>query len=1405
MVEHSGSGCEEAQSPKRQDVINNNSPKPNHYSHETIKNTNRFSLFKWFKPKASEKLEPQNLSACSSTSSVDTLYSTTTVKSFAFHSGKIQKNDEIVTLDLLKHNQDLGPFGSGAAKIIHKNDTPDSLDVTRTLPAHVLSQKRDITTRYSLQNCSTNFGSCDNLTRLNSAGTNSNRKFEQRRLHVRGKRRAPQPPRPISVCESVSSVERRKRQAPKPPGWNQNDNMNKGIHSEKVHSNTNLDMMNQKQETSTKYQQNPISNDTLVLRGGVLVPKIDSPLKKASSPVKIRATPRPWYKRSVFENSKKIDKECVEESVVLATKVNFFREKSDVKDDKRNAKKKSGLCILTNISELDKEAAAIVQEEQAKTRAAMREQHNSSVKMEDIDKYNDNQEEVVQDIVTSSIESSPKRGTRALISKFNAIGNITKVTVNSNFFNKNMSPKLERQWNPGTSSSKERVGETADLSRYFPGNSNKSPRSAINASRSSFLQSTLTGSTVDESDKRVIEPQKIINDVTNRLTALQSIVSTGSKDSEVKINSPIVYHRDKTVLDEQIIEYKKSPRVYRAQDKSNKDIQKEFTDLFKEIDRQLNLDLKNEEPKIKSNSSAEKVSRVLDILVEKEGIKNKTDGDIKKFDKNSKATGVSDDKVTVDLKEMLKEMKHSLPKRPKANKRSRESLKESSKSFEAGNLCESVVISSPPVIHVAPTTSSVASSFAVKDNKYREADKSKVSSAVQTSGNLRKVLNNPTSFAGPSTFQQWKDDVIYRTSGRSAKKGLVKNTFQLMRPREFAAIEAIKTMKITNHPNDDDNDNNTYANVMEQSLYANALVLPSRNHQIISNNRVVINDNEDDLRKKKHKILVPDAKSDDNKYPVEFIKASGSKDNEDDQTQNMNTLAVNRLLRKLEGAIASGNHQKAAGFAKDLARLKIQCSVVRQRPKVDNLLNVDMYIEDRLAHQGPIPLQLPITMTVKQLKVKIFNEFEIPGNVQRWIIGKTLAENDDATLEDLNAIEGTPVFLYLVAPELQIGDINNKQFTKVLDQIQLPEKTSTNKEPESKKTIYYPENQNKNVIKEDHRKYLLRLNDSVPKSLLFPNGNKGDTAVNNYNQILLENNDLKIKDLDVKKTVNSDLTNEPGENEKVDNTPDQGAVALPKNDDVNKMEQYKQLMMLENCDIVLNVEPIECPICFVVYDPLEGVVLRDCLHSFCRGCIENTIKYCNEAEVKCPYRDSDYTCESTLQEREIKALVNPQIYEQHLAKSVAQAENNAGHNAFHCKTPDCPGWCIYDDNVNNFLCPVCSKNNCLTCRVIHEGKNCFEYQDDVRISKESDQESKRTAAMLAEMLRRGEAMACPTCDVVLMKKMGCDWLRCSMCKTEICWVTKGPRWGPGGNGDTSGGCRCGQNGVKCHPCCNYCH
>ena len=46
------------------------------------------------------------------------------------------------------------------------------------------------------------------------------------------------------------------------------------------------------------------------------------------------------------------------------------------------------------------------------------------------------------------------------------------------------------------------------------------------------------------------------------------------------------------------------------------------------------------------------------------------------------------------------------------------------------------------------------------------------------------------------------------------------------------------------------------------------------------------------------------------------------------------------------------------------------------------------------------------------------------------------------------------------------------------------------------------------------------------------------------------------------------------------------------------------------------------------------------------------------------------------------------------------------------------------------------------------------------------------------MVRNGEAMNCPQCKSVLLKDIGCDWVMCYVCKLEICWATKGPRWGP---------------------------
>eukprot|EP00072_Mus_musculus_P071751 XP_017173514.1 PREDICTED: ranBP-type and C3HC4-type zinc finger-containing protein 1 isoform X3 [Mus musculus] len=205
-----------------------------------------------------------------------------------------------------------------------------------------------------------------------------------------------------------------------------------------------------------------------------------------------------------------------------------------------------------------------------------------------------------------------------------------------------------------------------------------------------------------------------------------------------------------------------------------------------------------------------------------------------------------------------------------------------------------------------------------------------------------------------------------------------------------------------------------------------------------------------------------------------------------------------------------------------------------------------------------------------------------------------------------------------------------------------------------------------------------------------------------------------------------------------------------------------------------------------------------------RECLQGTIRNSQEAEVACPFIDSTYSCPGKLLEREIRALLSPEDYQRFLDLGVSIAENRSTLS-YHCKTPDCRGWCFFEDDVNEFTCPVCTRVNCLLCKAIHEHMNCREYQDDLALRAQNDVAARQTTEMLKVMLQQGEAMHCPQCRIVVQKKDGCDWIRCTVCHTEICWVTKGPRWGPGGPGDTSGGCRCRVNGIPCHPSCQNCH
>lgn len=98
------------------------------------------------------------------------------------------------------------------------------------------------------------------------------------------------------------------------------------------------------------------------------------------------------------------------------------------------------------------------------------------------------------------------------------------------------------------------------------------------------------------------------------------------------------------------------------------------------------------------------------------------------------------------------------------------------------------------------------------------------------------------------------------------------------------------------------------------------------------------------------------------------------------------------------------------------------------------------------------------------------------------------------------------------------------------------------------------------------------------------------------------------------------------------------------------------------------------------------------------------MQHCEQPPVHCPFDDDQYHCESELSLREIRALFGEQLdkYEQFLKKSVklASLRPSTDNLVFLCKTPDCDGFCYYEDEKNTkwFCCPLCSVLYCLKCQ-----------------------------------------------------------------------------------------------------------
>ncbi|KAL7642494.1 UNVERIFIED_CONTAM: hypothetical protein RMT77_007055 [Armadillidium vulgare] len=762
-----------------------------------------------------------------------------------------------------------------------------------------------------------------------------------------------------------------------------------------------------------------------------------------------------------------------------------------------------------------------------------------------------------------------------------------------------------------------------------------------------------------------------------------------------------------------------------------------------------------------------------------------------------------------------------------------------------------------------------------------------------------------------------RDGILY-TSGESRRRSMSigSGTFELLNAKDFASIEAHHSRKSS--PNEDEIDATPSVLELSHPLLMPEISLMAKPHP--GNSREKTHENSLDSTSGNDVERLSQQLTDT--QGIEIFKATLARDERKLGKTNAKTLS--RLLKNLEHAISNGKHEQAAKLARDLAKMRLKCSVLskdedsdessednvhetsntqqgrdldesgisgadmsacggavgfdpsgdskskgvvkrtkksshisRREVKSDSggillfipkeyesnkLFHVKMYVEDKSSHQGPIILQLQSSITVGDLKLRVADEFGFPVEVQRWILGRLLADDDSKTLADYRVTaEGCPIFLYLVAPDYdtnqtspnmsrsssyksngnqdsesksEISDENNKEIkhkypsdvkiistkitspvlTRVVQNdrnIQIESVKDLNKKDKGKreKKVNYSKSDNEKKLgeKQHLRKYNTNTNESADvemKEKGLPQQNFNSPSFTKDGWVCPQCTLINPKD-------------RPGCEACTTERPESFS-----NPGLKKKNLRQEVFALESKGCVTNQEPFDCVVCLSRFEVGEGVILRDCLHIFCRYCLINSIRYSDTARVRCPFSDKNYSCQFSLQEREIKDLLSEEDYKKHLDRSIKEAAGSM-RNVFYCKTPDCKGFCQYEDSVNNFNCDVCRKINCLTCQAQHEKQSCKQYQDELQ--HKQDEEALKTKKFFDDIIRRGDGMPCPQCSIMLVRKWGCDWMRCPMCRTEICWVTRMPRWGPEGQGDTSGGCKCGLNGRKCHPKCTYCH
>lgn len=138
---------------------------------------------------------------------------------------------------------------------------------------------------------------------------------------------------------------------------------------------------------------------------------------------------------------------------------------------------------------------------------------------------------------------------------------------------------------------------------------------------------------------------------------------------------------------------------------------------------------------------------------------------------------------------------------------------------------------------------------------------------------------------------------------------------------------------------------------------------------------------------------------------------------------------------------------------------------------------------------------------------------------------------------------------------------------------------------------------------------------------------------------------------------------------------------------------------MDRMQAVPNAEPFDCSICMTGCTIGEGIIIRECLHVFCKNCLMHLVEHSSECIVKCPFVNDELSgCDGFIQEREIRGILSEKQFEGYMQRMHVLSLNMVP-NSFACRTVNCKGYFIVEPNDLMFLCNVCHFENCLKCKV----------------------------------------------------------------------------------------------------------